>query len=88
MPKRNKLEIIRDMLSIIQENHKIKQTPLLRRTNLSSTRFKQYYLDLLNKELIKQINTAKGKHIILTEKGQRYIEKYQTIINFIEEFEL
>ena len=87
MKKRNKLEIIRDILKIIQEDHLIKPTPLLRRSNISSSRFKGYYSDLLEKEFIKE-TYGKNKKISLTEKGQRYLEKYFAIINFIDEFEL
>jgi len=87
MAKRNRLEIIKDILKIIQDNHNIKYTPLLRRTNISSSRFKEYYLELIEKELIKE-TTGKNRYVILTEKGQKYLEKYQTIINFIDEFEL
>ena len=87
MAKRNKLEIIKDILKIIQDNHSIKPTPLLRRSNISSSRFKEYYLDLLEKEFIKETH-GKNKKIILTKKGHRYLEKYSTIINFIDEFEL
>ena len=87
MAKRNRLEIIKDILKIIQDNHNIKYTPLLRRTNISSSRFKEYYLELIEKELIKEI-TEKNRYVILTEKGQKYLEKYQTIITFIDEFEL
>jgi len=87
MAKRNKLEIIKDILKIIQENRPIKPTPLLRKSNLSSSRFKEYYLELLKKEFIKE-TYGKNKKINLTEKGYRYLEKYSTIINFIDEFEL
>ena len=87
MVKRNKLEIIKDILKIIQENRSIKPTPLLRKSNLSSSRFKEYYLELLKKEFIKE-TYGKNKKITLTEKGGRYLEKYSTIINFIYEFEL
>jgi len=87
MAKRNKLEIVKDILKIIQDNHSIKPTPLLRRSNISSSRFKEYYSELLEKEFLKE-TYGKNKKITLTEKGQKYLEKYQTIINFIDEFEL
>ncbi|MCK5149402.1 winged helix-turn-helix transcriptional regulator [Candidatus Pacearchaeota archaeon] len=87
MAKRNKLEIIRDILKIIQENNSIKPTPLLRKSNLSSSRFKGYYSKLLDKEFIKE-TYGKNKKITLTGKGHKYLEKYSTIINFIDEFEL
>ncbi len=89
MTKRGKLEIIKDVLSIIYKNHNsIKITPLIRQSNISSTRFKEYYSELLNKNLIKENNHKENKTISLTDKGHQFLEKYKTIINFINEFEL
>lgn len=87
MTKRNKLEIIRDILKLIRSNSKIKPTPLLRRTNLSSGRFKEYYSELLEKGFIKEIS-EKTNYVSITEKGNRFLERYQIIVNFIDEFEL
>ena len=75
MAKRNKLEIIRDILKIIQDSRSIKPTPLLRRSNISTSRFKEYYSELLDKEFIKE-TYGKNKIITLDEKGHRYLEKY------------
>jgi len=88
--KRDRLEVIFDFLNIIQENHNsIKPTPLLRKTNLSSQNFYEYYLELLSKGFIKEILDKNNKKFItLTDKGFKYLEKYRTIINFIDEFEL
>ena len=89
MIKRGKLEIMRDILKVIQENHNlIKPTPLLRKSNISSSRFKEYYSELINKALIKEINENEDKFIILTDKGFKFLERYKTIIEFIDEFEL
>ncbi len=89
MVKRNRLEIIRDILKTIQENkNSIKITPLLRRSNISSSKFREYFSELLEKKFVKEISTNDGKRIILTDKGFQYIEKYKTIVGFIEEFEL
>ena len=90
MVKRGKLEIMKDILRIIQENrNSIKPTPLLRKSKLSSLRFKEYYMELMEKDLVKEITDTGGdKFIILTEKGFKFLEKYKTIINFIDEFEL
>ena len=90
MEKRGKLEIIRDIFKIIQENHNsIKPTPLLRKSNLSSQRFYEYLNKLLEKGFVKEIRDKKEKkYIILTDKGLRYLERYKNIISFIEEFEL
>jgi len=90
MAKRNKLEIIRDILELIRENHNsIKNTPLLRKSNLSSQGFSEYMKELIEKDLIKEVQDKKEKKFIsLTDKGARYLEKYKSIVGFIEEFEL
>lgn len=89
MTKRGKLEIIRDILSLIKENHSIKYTPLLRKSNIASNRFKEYYSLILEKKFVMEhLNNKNEKYIILTEKGFKFLERYNTLINFIEEFEL
>lgn len=90
MVKRGKLEILRDILSIIRENNNsIRFTPLLRKSNVSSKKFYEYLDDLLGKQFVKENIDRKGiKFICLTDKGFKYLEKYQTIVQFIEEFEL
>jgi len=88
--KRGRLEIIKDILKIIQENrNSIKQTPLLRKSNLSSSKFKEYFSELLEKGFVRETRNKFNERVIsLTDKGFNYIEKYKTIIGFIEEFEL
>jgi predicted transcriptional regulator len=90
MAKRGKLEIIKDVLKIIQDNKNfIKPTPLLRKSKLSSSGFKEYYTELLNRKFIKEVSgKEQGKYVILTEKGFRFLDKYKTIVDFIAEFEL
>ncbi|MDD5133507.1 MAG: winged helix-turn-helix domain-containing protein [Candidatus Nanoarchaeia archaeon] len=90
MIKRGKLEITKDILEIIYNNkNSIKPTPLLRKSNLSSTRFKEYYTNLLEKGFIQELTDKDGtKYITLTEKGFRFLEKYKAITTFIDEFEL
>lgn len=90
MVKRGKLEIIKDILKIIQENrNSIKPTPLLRKSQMSSARFKEYYLELIERDLIREIiDERKDKRVILTDKGFKFIERYKTIVDFIEEFDL
>jgi len=90
MAKRNKLEIMKDILKIVSKNHNsIKPTPLLRQSNISSSRFKQYYKEILEKGFIdEKLDKKKNKTISLTKKGFKFLEKYQTIVRFINEFEL
>jgi predicted transcriptional regulator len=88
--KRDRLELINDILKIIMKhNNSIKATPLLRYSNLSSQRFTEYYNELLSKGFVKEIfDKKRKKYITLTDKGFKYIEKYNYIKGFINEFEL
>lgn len=90
MVKRGKLEVIKDMLKIIQENkNSIKPTPLLRKANISSKGFKKYCADLLDKKLIAEVVDENGdKLLVLAERGFKFLERYKYIIDFIDEFEL
>jgi predicted transcriptional regulator len=88
MAKRGRFEVIRDILTIVRDNkNNIRYTPLLRKANLSSSRFKEYYRDLLLKGFIVE-NISKQKSISLSRKGFDFIEKYQVIVSFVEEFDL
>lgn len=88
--KRERLEVIFDILCAIQEHHNsIKPTPLLRCSNLSSSSFLEYYTELLAKGFIKEMTDARGrKYVTLTDKGFAYLGKYKTILGVIREFEL
>ena len=88
--KRDRLEVIYDILKIIMENNNsIKPTPLLRISNLSFNSFNEYEKELLSKGFIKIIEDKHNrKHYTLTDKGFNYINKYNLIRDFIGEFEL
>jgi len=88
--KRDRLAVIFDILKIISNHHNsIKPTPLLRCSNLSSSSFSDYYAELIAKEFVKEITDKKGrKYITLTDRGFKYLEKYNLILGFINEFEL
>lgn len=88
--KRDRLEVIFDILRIVRDNHNsIKPTPLLRFSNLSTTSFQEYYKELKEKKFITELIDKKGKKFIsLSDRGFKYLEKYSAILGFIEEFEL
>ncbi|MDD3264017.1 MAG: winged helix-turn-helix domain-containing protein [Candidatus Nanoarchaeia archaeon] len=88
--KRDRLEVIYDLLNIIRnKNNSIKPTPLMRFCNLSSQSFEEYINELLEKKFIKELYDENNrKHYTLTDKGFRFLEKYSTIIGFIEDFNL
>ena len=88
--KRDRLEVIYDILSLIREkNNSIKPTPLLRFSNLSSQSFNEYISELLEKKFVKEIFDKKEKKFYsLGDKGFKYLEKYEVITGFIDDFEL
>lgn len=89
MVKRGRLEIISDILKILAGNHvPMRPTPLLRKSNLSTTRFKEYYLEMIEKDFIKEESLSYEKRVSITSKGIKFLEKYSTIRNFINEFDL
>jgi len=89
MKKRERLEVIYDILGIIRDHHNsIRSTPLLRSSNLSSARFMEYLNELKAKGMVKEIEDKEGKYVTLTDKGFKYLQRYKAIIGFIGEFEL
>ncbi len=88
--KRDRLEVIYDILSVIRrKDNSVKPTPLLRLSNLSSQRFAEYMQDLTDKGFVLELKDKKGKKCItMTDKGFKYLEKYKMIKGFIEDFDL
>ena len=88
--KRDRLEVIHDILRIISKHdNSIKPTPLMRYSNLSSQRFSEYLPDLIGKGLVREGVDKKGrKYLTLTDKGFKYLERYKMITGFIDDFGL
>lgn len=90
MTKRGKLDIIKDILERIKNSgNSIKPTPLQRQSNLSTKSFSGYIDELLSKSFVMRVSNHDGsRHLSLTEKGFKFLEKYDVIIGFVDEFEL
>ena len=87
--KRERLDVIRDILLSVRESRKIKPTRLLYASNLSPQMFKEYVNELLSKDFIKFEEDKKGKReIILTKKGNEFLEEYKVIERFVDSFGL
>ncbi len=87
--KRERLEVIRDILTAIKENRQIKPTRLLYASNLSPQMFKEYINELISKGFIKfEIDKNDKKTFSLTKKGQEFLQEYRVIEEFIENFGL
>jgi predicted transcriptional regulator len=86
--KRERLEIIKDILRAIMNKRSLKPTRLLYASNLSPQMFKDYVGELLSKGLIKEELIKKQKYFMLTKKGTEFIEQYKVIENFVQNFGL
>ena len=87
--KRERLDIIRDILKVIRENRQIKPTRLLYASNLSPQMFRDYINELISKDFIKlDIDKKEKKTFSITKKGNEFLQEYKVIENFIENFGL
>jgi predicted transcriptional regulator len=86
--KRERLEVIHDILYTIQSKQEIGPTRLLQLSNLSPKMFKDYLNELTEKELIEEKITNKKKKFSLTIKGHEFIQKYKQFLNFVTQLNL
>ena len=87
--KRERLEVIRDILKSISSSRQIKPTRLLYASNLSPQMFKEYINELITKGFIKfEIDKKEKKTFSITSKGQEFLQEYRVIENLIENFGL
>ena len=89
MSRRNKIDIVFDLLKAISDKGgTIKPTHLLYKSNLSHKRMKIYLDELMGKGLIEQ-KAEKGKMMYsLTDEGYKFIQNYKQLKNFTEAFGL
>ena len=87
--KRNRLEIIKDILEVIKSrNGKIKPTHILYKSNLSYGMMEEYLDELIKKEFILESKTQKSKTYMITGKGVAYLSQYKLISEFTNSFGL
>lgn len=91
--KRNRLEIVRDILVVIRDKSgKIKPTHILYKSNLSYQMMDEYLQELISKEFIVEHlalqRKGKSKAYSITNKGVTFLEKYHIIADFTESFGL
>ena len=87
--KRERLDVIKDILMAIRENRSIKPTRLLYASNLSPQMFKDYINELIGKNFIRlDVDKEDKKTFALTGKGNNFLEEYRVIENFIKNFGL
>lgn len=90
--RRNKMEIIYDILKSIQDkrNMMIKPTHLLYKSNLSHDGMKRYVDELKVNGMIMETEDPKTKNkmFTITEKGCKFLEEYKKVVDFTSSFGL
>jgi predicted transcriptional regulator len=88
IPKRSKMEIIHDMLSVIGKFETVGPTKIIYKANLSHDRFKEYIAFLKTRELVDE-SSQKGKTFYtLTLKGKDFLSKFRQVQELSEAFGL
>ena len=92
MAKRDRLDIIYDILKNVRKFEKIGPTLLQNKSNLSSQMFKENIHELIKTNLIEKKELEKSKstkyYFELTKKGNEFINKYNEMKSFVESFGL
>ncbi|MFW6450039.1 MAG: winged helix-turn-helix domain-containing protein [Nanoarchaeota archaeon] len=89
MKKRERTEIIYDILKSIQDNSgKAKPTRILYKSNLSSQMLNDYLEFLIEKGFITKTEEKKGKFYEISGKGHKYIEDFKYIQRFMDSYDL
>ena len=86
--KRTKLEVIRDLLMVLRNEHRVKITHLIYKSNLSSGSIKSYIDELMKNNLIEEINNSGKKYYQITQKGNKFLEDFNKIMVFSESYGL
>ena len=87
--KRNRVDIIHDMLKVIHGNGgKIKKTPLMYKANLSHNQMESYLKELMKNQLIGVDISDKKSLIKVTKKGTDFLVQYAQVKEFEKTFGL
>ncbi|MFC1769256.1 winged helix-turn-helix domain-containing protein [Nanoarchaeota archaeon] len=90
MRKRDRLEIIHDILYVLREKRgDVKPTHILYKSNLSHQMLMEYLNELISKDFIEEKKDKKGKKVYeLTDKGFNYLKDYKLIRGFVDSYGL
>ncbi len=86
--KRERLQVIYDILLVINMKDNIKPTHIMYKANLSHQMLNDYLKELISKEFIVEEKSKKGKSYSITNKGVNYINEYKKVITFMGAFGL
>jgi len=90
MGNRNNMQIMGDLLDATSEYgvNGIKVTTLLRKGNISHSRFKAFMNNMTTSGLINKIQFDGHNTFVITDKGSIYLEKYKQFQSLTDSFGL
>ncbi len=89
MRKRDRLEIIKDILDAIRNRRgNIKPTHIMYKANLSHKMLVEYMDELMEKKLVREVLVKKKKKYEITDKGLNYLKDYKMIRGFVDSYGL
>lgn len=89
MPRRNRIDIIESILSLLSNEKKMKPTHLMYKANLSNIQMKGYLDDLEKKGFVnKKINEKNNFYFTITEQGRKFFLKIKEMKEFESVFGL
>ena len=81
MSRRNRSEIIYDMLDSLAKNRgRLKPTRLLYKANLSHAQMKDYVEELMAKDLIVLVQEKRAQFYEITEEGYAFLHKLNRVL--------
>jgi predicted transcriptional regulator len=88
MKKRDKLEIMKDILQIIfDRGDRLKPTHIMYKANLSHQMLVEYTNELVEKSLIEIVDDGRKIHRI-TNKGRDFLRDYKIMRGFMDSYGL
>ena len=87
MAKRERLDIINDILRVVNTVGEVRPTPLMRKSNLSPQMFKEYVEELVSKGFITE-HEEDHTYYTINRKGLEFLAEYRRIQDFIKDFGL
>ena len=89
MKRRDKLEIVNDILLAIQnKGGKIKPTHLLYKSNLSHKKMMEYLSELMEKNMVSEEEEKGKRRFTINQEGFNFIKEYKKIKEFSDSFGL
>lgn len=85
MDKRNRFEVVADILTVLNREGALYKTQIASKCNLDTRMMNRYINMLLDAELV--THAADKRALIITDKGKRYLMLYSRIKQMLSDYE-